>query len=115
MLSTWFKASCTVYLSIFSADDLTIVNPIEEINATDGSVAHAVLVSWKNPEWSLPLSRSIAFFKVERREGDSGEFETILDEISTKIQDLENIYEDSDGLYVFRGRTKINQSRVLLP
>lgn len=91
-------------VTISMTDDLTIVNPIEEINATDGSVAHAVLVSWKNPEWSLPLSRSIAFFKVERREGDSGEFKTILDEISTKIQDLENIYED-DGLYVFRDET----------
>ena len=92
-------------VTISMTDDLTIVNPIEEINATDGSVARAVLVSWKNPEWSLPLSRSIAFFKVERREGDSGEFVTILDEISTKTQNLESIYENSDGLYVFRDET----------
>ena len=92
-------------VNISMTDDLTIVNPITEIKATDGSVAHVVLVSWVNPEWSLPLSRNLAFFKIERSEGETGNFEIILDEISTKVQDLERISIDSDGRYVFKDDT----------
>ena len=92
-------------VNISMTDDLTIVNPITEIEATDGSVAHAVLVSWVNPEWSLPLSRNLAFFKIERSAGETGNFEIILDEISTKVQDLERISIDSEGRYVFKDDT----------
>ena len=92
-------------VNISMTDDLTIVNPITEIKATNGTVARAVLVSWVNPEWSLPLSRNLAFFKIERSEGETGNFEIILDEISTKVQDLERISIGSDGRYVFKDET----------
>ncbi len=81
--------------------DSLIVSPIEEemISASDGTVSKAIELEWTVPSWSLPVSRSNTYFQIDRRESD-GEWETIIDEITTAMQS--KAIEEAAQKYTFR-------------
>ena len=81
--------------------DSLIVSPIEEemISASDGTVSKAIELEWTVPSWSLPVSRSNTYFQIDRRES-GGEWETIIDEITTAVQS--KAIEGTEKEYTFR-------------
>ena len=64
-------------------NDSLLVSAIEEVSATDGTLAGKVEIKWQIPSWSLPVTRNNSYYTVQRREAGTDEWTSVIDEIST--------------------------------
>ena len=93
-IATVSSASVTITMN-----DSLLASAIEDISATDGTLAGKVEITWKIPSWSLPVTRSNSYYTVQRREAGTSEWISILDEISTMTASADISFNGNECTY----------------
>ena len=88
-------------LEVLVSNDKT-PSAVENVTYTKGDSVDGITISWNIPEWTgiLEPGGANSYFKIERAESGSSDFETLVDEISSAVHD-EKISRSSDGICSF--------------
>ena len=88
-------------LEVLVSNDKT-PSAVENVTYTQGDSVDGITISWSIPEWTgiLEPGGANSYFKIERAESGSSDFETLVDEISSAVHD-EKISRSSDGICSF--------------
>lgn len=88
-------------LEVLVSNDKT-PSAVENVTYTQGDSVDGLTISWSIPEWTgiLEPGGANSYFKIERAESGSSDFETLVDEISSAVHD-EKISRSSDGICSF--------------
>ena len=88
-------------LEVLVSNDMS-PSPVTNVTYTAGDSVDGITLSWTIPEWTggLDPDGANSYFRIERAEKDSGEFEVIVDEISTSTHD-ERITREAENKCAF--------------
>lgn len=85
--------------SMLISNDMT-PSPVENVRFTQGNSASSIKLSWTIPLWTGgEVNRENSFFKIERAESGTDDYEVLVDEIGN-MSCSDSILE-SDGEFVF--------------
>lgn len=88
-------------LEVLVSNDKT-PSAVENVTYTQGDSVDGITISWSIPEWTgiLEPDGANSYFKIERAESGSSDFETLVDEISSAVHD-DKISRATDGICSF--------------